>query len=68
VGEPLVNLELHAIDFLDASEGLWSLAPYQPELRVPLGDRLAALDAALDVLAEGGHIFVRLADAARAFA
>ena len=31
VGEPLVNLELHAIDFLDASEGLWALTPYQRE-------------------------------------
>lgn len=68
VGEPLVNLELHSIDFLDASEGLWALAPYQPELRVPLGDRMAALDAALDVLAHGGHAFVRLDEAARVFA
>ncbi len=68
VGEPLVNLELHAIDFLDASEGLSTLAPYQPELRVPLAARMAALDAALDVLAEGGHAFVRLDEAARAFA
>jgi hypothetical protein len=68
LGEPLVNLELHAIDFLDASEGLWTLAPYQPELRVPLADRLAALDAAVDVLARGGHAFVRLDEAARAFA
>lgn len=68
VGEALVNLELHAIDFLDASEGLQALAPYQPELRVPLGERMAALDAALDVLAEGGHAFVRLDEAARVFA
>ena len=65
-GEALVNLELHAIDFLDASEGLMALAPHQPELRVPLADRMAALDAALDVLAERGHAFVRLDDAARA--
>jgi peptidoglycan-N-acetylglucosamine deacetylase len=68
VGEALVNLELHAIDFLDASEGLLALAPHQPELRVPLADRMAALDAALDVLREGGHAFVRLDDAARDFA
>jgi len=67
VGEALVNLELHAIDFLDASEGLRALAPHQPELRVPLADRMAALDAALDVLAGAGHAFVRLDDAARAF-
>ena len=63
-----MNLELHAIDFLDASEGLRALAPHQPELRVPLAFRMAALDAALDVLAHGGHAFVRLDEAARAFA
>jgi hypothetical protein len=68
VGEPLVNLELHAVDFLDATEGLLALAPHQPELRVPLGERMAALDAALDVLADGGHDFVRLDEAARIFA
>lgn len=68
VGEPLVNLELHAIDFLDATEGLVDLAPHQPELRVPLADRMAALDAALDVLAAAGHAFVRLDEAAREFA
>ena len=67
VGEPLVNLELHAIDFLDATEGLRALAPHQPELRVPLALRLAALDAAVDVLAAAGHTFVRLDEAARAF-
>ena len=68
LGEPLVNLELHAIDFLDASEGLRALAPHQPELRVPLGSRIDALDAALDVLSAGDHAFVRLDEAARAFA
>jgi hypothetical protein len=65
VGEALVNLELHAIDFLDASEGLWALAPYQRELRVPLARRMDALDAALDVLSAGDHAFVRLDEAAR---
>lgn len=68
VGEPLVNLELHAIDFLDATEGLLALAPHQPELRVPLGERMAALDAAVDALAQGGHDFVRLDEASRIFA
>jgi peptidoglycan-N-acetylglucosamine deacetylase len=68
VGEPLVNLELHAIDFLDATEGLLALAPYQPELRVPLAARLDALDAAVAALTSAGHTFVRLDEAARAFA
>ncbi|MEO5726326.1 MAG: polysaccharide deacetylase, partial [Byssovorax sp.] len=67
VGELLVNLELHSIDFLDATEGLLALAPHQPELRVPLASRLDALDAAVDVLAAAGHTFVRLDEAARAF-
>lgn len=67
-GEAFVNLELHAIDFLDVSEGLGALLPHQPELRVPVARRLAALDAALDVLARAGHAFVVLEEAARALA
>jgi peptidoglycan/xylan/chitin deacetylase (PgdA/CDA1 family) len=68
VGEPLVNLELHAIDFLDASDGLEPLVRHQPELRVPLARRLDALSAALDVLLAAGYAFVRLDEAARRFA
>ena len=64
-GEPLVNLELHAIDFLDASDGIEALVPHQPELRVPLARRLDALSAALDVLAGAGYAFVRLDEATR---
>jgi hypothetical protein len=67
-GEPLVNLELHAIDFLDASDGLQGLLGHQPELRVPLERRLDALSAALDELARAGYAFVLLAEAARALA
>jgi peptidoglycan/xylan/chitin deacetylase (PgdA/CDA1 family) len=65
VGEPLVNLELHPIDFLDASDGLSGLVGHQPELGVPLARRLTALEAALDVLAGAGYAFVLLAEAAR---
>ena len=65
--EPFVNLELHAMDFLDAADGLESLAPHQPELRVPLSRRTAALDAALDVLADARFAFVTLEEAARVF-
>ena len=64
-GEPLVNLELHLIDFLDASDGLSPLLGHQPELRVPLARRLDALTAALDELASAGYAFVLLAEAAR---
>ena len=63
-----MNLELHAIDFLDASDGLEALVGHQPELRVPLGARLDALAAALSVLARHGHAFVTLAEAAQALA
>jgi len=66
VGEPLVNIELHPMDFLDASDGLTGLLGHQPELRVPVARRLDALAAALDVLAGAGHSFVLLAEAAEA--
>jgi hypothetical protein len=68
VGEPLVNLELHAIDFLEASDGIEPLVRHQPELRVPLARRLDALSAALDVLVKAGYAFVRLDEAARRLA
>jgi hypothetical protein len=67
VGEPLVNLELHAMDFLEVGDGLSALAPFQPELRTPLAQRLEALSAALGVLRRAGYSFVRLDEAARAF-
>ncbi|APR77161.1 polysaccharide deacetylase [Minicystis rosea] len=67
-GEAFVNLELHAMDFLDAADGLEALLPHQPELRIPVARRIAALGAALDVLAAAGHAFVTLEEAARAVA
>lgn len=63
-GEALVNLELHGMDFLDRGDGLEGLAPYQPELRVPLGRRLEALGAFVEEIARGGARFVRLDEAA----
>ncbi|HRI72435.1 MAG TPA: polysaccharide deacetylase family protein [Polyangium sp.] len=65
--EPLVNLELHGIDFLAASDGLEHLAAYQSELRVPLSRRLDALSAVVDTLLERGVSFVRLDEAAESF-
>ncbi len=67
-GEPIVNIELHPMDFLDASDGLTPLLGHQPELRVPVARRIDALAAALDVLARAGHAFVTLAEAAGAVA
>jgi hypothetical protein len=65
---PLVQLELHGMDFLDQSDGLEALSRYQPELRVPLGRRLAALSAFIEALSRAGRCFVGLAEAAEALA
>lgn len=68
IGRPLVNLELHGIDLADADmDGLQSLAPYQPDLRVDAAGKEAALRAAVHRLQAEGYRFVRLADAADAF-
>lgn len=67
VGAPLVNLELHGIDVLDASDGLGALEPHQPDVRVPLARKLASLRAAITRLREADYRFVTLAEAAEAF-
>jgi hypothetical protein len=64
-GEPLVNLELHGIDVLDAADGLEALRPYQPDVRVPRERKVDALRAAIDELRKAGHVFVTLGEAAR---
>ena len=66
VGEPLVNLELHGIDVLDASDGLEALRPHQTDVRVPASRKLASLRAALGALRASGYEFVTLRDGARA--
>lgn len=68
VGEPLVNLELHGIDVLDAGDGLEALGPHQVDVRVPVADKLAALAAVVETLKHAGYAFVRLDEAARRFA
>ncbi|NUO52765.1 MAG: polysaccharide deacetylase family protein [Polyangiaceae bacterium] len=62
---PLLNLELHLIDFLDRSDVPIELADL-PELRTPLARRLAAFGAAID--AALGRRAVTLAEAARSVA
>ena len=64
-GEPLVNLELHGIDVLDATDGLEALRPHQHDVRVPRDRKIGALRAAIGELRAAGHAFVRLGDAAR---
>jgi peptidoglycan-N-acetylglucosamine deacetylase len=64
---PFFNFELHGIDFADAEkDGIPDeLVARQPDLRVPIGEKLARLGALLDQLAEG-WAFTTLAEAAAA--
>ncbi|HEX8790362.1 MAG TPA: polysaccharide deacetylase family protein [Polyangiaceae bacterium] len=64
VGEPLVNLELHGIDVLDADDGLEALRPHQPDVRVPRARKLEALSAVCEELGAAGYEFVTLRQAA----
>ncbi len=64
---PLVNLELHGIDFLGAEDGLEPLVGHQPELRIPLAQRLEALAAFVEALRADGRAFVRLDEAAERY-
>jgi peptidoglycan/xylan/chitin deacetylase (PgdA/CDA1 family) len=68
VGEPLVNLELHGIDVLDADDGFPELRGHQPDVAVPHSRKLEALSAVVERLKSAGYTFVRLDEAARAFA
>ena len=67
LGQPLVNLELHGIDFLDAQDVPGELGRVQPDLRVPWARKREALGAVLELLRGSGYAFVRLDEAARAF-
>jgi peptidoglycan/xylan/chitin deacetylase (PgdA/CDA1 family) len=67
VGEPLVNIELHPIDVLDADDGLEALRPHQPDVRVARERKIEALHAAVEVLKGEGYSFVTMREAARAF-
>ncbi len=64
VGEPLVNLELHGIDMLDASDGLEALAGHQPDVQVSVDRKLLVLAEVVRVLRGAGYSFVRLDEAA----
>ncbi|MCE7890001.1 MAG: polysaccharide deacetylase [Sorangiineae bacterium PRO1] len=68
LGEPLVNLELHGIDVLDAGDDLGALGPHQVDVRVRVADKLAALGAVVETLKAAGSSFTRLDEAARRFA
>jgi hypothetical protein len=68
LAEPLVNLELHAMDFLGADDGLEGLVKHQPDVRVPFPRKVSALSAVVELLRSKGFGFVRLDEAARAAA
>jgi len=64
--QALFNLELHGIDLADAStDGIPpELIARQPDLRRPLSEKLAALEATLAEAKAAGSTFQTLADAA----
>jgi peptidoglycan-N-acetylglucosamine deacetylase len=70
LGTPHFNLELHGIDLADAeADGVPSaLVARQPDLRVSLARKRAALDATLAQARAAGASFVTLAEAAEHFA
>ena len=62
LGQPIFNLELHGIDLADAeTDGLPpALIARQPDLRLPLARKLAALDDTLTQARAAGARFVPL--------
>jgi peptidoglycan/xylan/chitin deacetylase (PgdA/CDA1 family) len=67
LGTPMVNLELHGIDFLEARDVPEGLRAVQPDLRIPVARKLDAFSAVLELLKKHGYGVVRLDEAARAF-
>ena len=67
VGEPLVNLELHGIDVLDASDGLEPLKSHQPDVSIPYRNKASAILEAIETLRAHGYTFVTMREAAAAF-
>jgi peptidoglycan-N-acetylglucosamine deacetylase len=67
VGDPLVNLELHGIDVLDAVDGLEALRPHQPDVKIPHERKTSAILAAVEELRKAGYTFVTMREAAEAF-
>ena len=65
VGMAFVNLELHGVDFADADgDGMSGLKAHQPDLRIPLAKRLAALERAAKTLLDAGAQSMTLIEAA----
>ncbi len=67
VGEPLVNLELHGLDVLDAQDGLEELARTQRDLVITRDRKEKTLGAVVEQLRREGYSFVTLDEAAEHF-
>jgi hypothetical protein len=66
VGEPVVNLELHGVDFLGADDGLSALRGYQPDMSVRASSKREILAVVLGRLRRAGYRFVKAGEAAQA--
>ena len=60
IGEPFINLELHATDLLDLRDGLESLRGYQPDLRVSVQRKQRLFETVVRRVAESGYTFTTL--------
>lgn len=68
IGRPLVNLELHGIDLVDAdADGIAHLKPMQPDLRKSLEHKRHCIWTAIEELKRAGYQFCTLQEAAQAF-
>ena len=65
IGEPFINLELHAIDLLAPQDGLEALRGFQPDLRPSLQQKLRILNSVVTRLKQARYEFVRLDQAAK---
>ena len=65
---PLVNIELHGIDFLERQDGIEDVAAVQADVRLPLAYKLELFGAVVAELKAAGCRFVRLDEAAAALA
>ncbi|HLV66999.1 MAG TPA: polysaccharide deacetylase family protein [Polyangiaceae bacterium] len=64
IGEPFINLALHALDFLTLDDGLDALRGYQPDLRLRLAKKRRILASVIEHLRAAGYTFVSLERAA----
>lgn len=60
IGEPLVNLELHGIDWLGSGDGLEALRGYQPDVHIAAAAKRRILSEQVARLRDAGYLFTRL--------